>query len=95
MDARLKFFGNPWGLTNREARAVWMLQAFKVAEIGERLGLSPSTVNMTLSRAYLRMGVHHAAAAAVQFDRWWQVTKRHVDDATLHLFEDELLKGAV
>lgn len=89
------FMGNPWGLTSREARAVWMLQAFRITEIGERLGLATATMNATMQRAYLKMGVGHTAAAAVEFDRWWQVTKRNADDATLHLFEDELLKGAV
>lgn len=85
------FCDNPWGLSTREAECVWLLQKHQHGDIAERLCVAKGTVSTRLTRAYLAMDVTHAAAAAVEFDRWWQGHKRNVDDATVLRFEVELL----
>ncbi len=92
MSPRGNFCGNPWGLTDREARVVWMLAAFQTKCIADRLGITVAGVQDVLRRVYRKMDVHHAAAAAVEFDRWWQGAKRNLADATVRLFEIELLE---
>lgn len=92
---RIVFHGNPWGLTWCEAKVMWLLTVIPPRDIGPRLGLTTGGVRAHLCRSYRKMGSTHCVAAAIDFDRWWQGAKRHVDDETLLLFEVDLLQGLV